>query len=298
MTAETLADGIPDSPIPAVNVAAVPQRSLLRYPGGKTWLVPHIRHWLGNANPKAARLIEPFAGGGIVSLTAVMEDLADHAVMVEIDRDVAAFWHAALRETEALVESIESFSPTRFRVSMIDNRAPRNLVEHGFRTLILNRTRRAGILAPGATLARSGENGKGIASRWYPETLVRRLEAISEHSDRIGFYEGDGLLMLEAILPALGEDTAVFADPPYTAGGKRAGSRLYVHNELDHARLFELLGDSKVNFLMTYDCAPEIVDLMYRHRFHGVQVVMKNAHHRRIPELIITRGPVFDDRHG
>lgn len=26
-----------------VNVASVPQRSPFRYPGGKTWLVPHIR---------------------------------------------------------------------------------------------------------------------------------------------------------------------------------------------------------------------------------------------------------------
>ena len=44
------ADGdAPFSSIPAVNVAEVPQRSPLRYPGGKTWLIPHIRAWLGIA---------------------------------------------------------------------------------------------------------------------------------------------------------------------------------------------------------------------------------------------------------
>ena len=42
---------IPESPIPAVNVAQVPQRSPLRYPGGKTWLIPHIRAWLGGLPP-------------------------------------------------------------------------------------------------------------------------------------------------------------------------------------------------------------------------------------------------------
>jgi len=38
----------PDVPSTAkiVNVAAVPHRSPLRYPGGKTWLVPRIRLWL------------------------------------------------------------------------------------------------------------------------------------------------------------------------------------------------------------------------------------------------------------
>ena len=57
---------IPVSAIPAVNVAAVPQRSPLRYPGGKTWLIPHVRAWLGRANPAPRLLVEPFAGGGIV----------------------------------------------------------------------------------------------------------------------------------------------------------------------------------------------------------------------------------------
>ena len=79
----------PTSRVPVVNVATVPQRSPLRYSGGKTWLIPHIREWLCATKPKI--LIEPFAGGGIVSLTGVMEDLIAEAVMVEIDRDVAAF---------------------------------------------------------------------------------------------------------------------------------------------------------------------------------------------------------------
>ena len=40
------------SPIPAANVSSVPQRSPLRYPGGKTWLVPHIRAWLSGLDSK------------------------------------------------------------------------------------------------------------------------------------------------------------------------------------------------------------------------------------------------------
>ena len=294
MTTQTVADEIPISPIPAVNVAAVPQRSPLRYPGGKTWLVPHIRHWLGHAEPKPVRLIEPFAGGGIVTLTAVVEGFVERALMVEIDHDVAAFWHAALRQPEALIERVQDFRATRFTVNMVATRAPRDLLDHGFRTLVLNRTRRGGILAPGAALTRDGENGKGVASRWYPETLANRLRAIAEHSERIGFAESDGLQLLETVLPGMAADTAIFADPPYTAGGKRAGSRLYAHNELDHGRLFELLDDSQVNFLMTYDCAPEIVALVRHHGFQARQVLMKNTHHRRIPELVITRTPMFD----
>ncbi len=64
-----------------VNVASVPQRSPLRYPGGKTWLVPYIRQWLYSRQPRPQKLIEPFAGGASVGLTAAFEDLADQVVL-------------------------------------------------------------------------------------------------------------------------------------------------------------------------------------------------------------------------
>ena len=66
------------SPIAAANVSTVPQRSPLRYPGGKTWLIPHVRAWLDDATPVPV-VIDPFVGGGTISLTAVMEGLADRA---------------------------------------------------------------------------------------------------------------------------------------------------------------------------------------------------------------------------
>lgn len=281
------------SPIPAVNVAAVPQRSPFRYPGGKTWLIPHVRAWLHAMN-RPRMLIEPFAGGGIVSLTAVMEDLTDKCLMAEIDEDVAALWKAALYESRELVERVREFTPTRESVEELSRLHPTNVVEHGFRTLVLNRTRRGGVLAHGASLTRKGENGAGLASRWYPNTLIRRLCAISEYAHRISFYETDGMNLLSSLLDQPTGDVALFVDPPYTGdGGKRAGRRLYAHNEIDHSRLFSILEDSGANFLMTYDCSSEIESLIQQHRFHAVRVLMKNGHHALMPELVITPHPIF-----
>ena len=73
-----------------VNVASVPQRSPFRYPGGKTWFVPHLRDWLQSLRKRASVFVEPFAGGGIASLTVAMENLADRVVMAELDSNVAA----------------------------------------------------------------------------------------------------------------------------------------------------------------------------------------------------------------
>ena len=282
------------SPIPAVNVSSVPQRSPLRYPGGKTWLIPHVRVWLHGINPPPRLLIEPFAGGGIVSLTAAMEDLVKACLMAEIDRDVAAFWKAALLHGPELARRVREFTLSRETVDWLANQEPTNVLDHGFRTLVLNRTRRGGVLANGAALTRNGENGAGVASRWYPGTLAKRLATISTYADRITFCETDGMQLLSALVGRVNDGVALFIDPPYTGrGGKRAGTRLYTHNDVDHARLFSMLAESGANFLMTYDCAPEIERLIRIHEFHAVRVLMKNGHHALLPELVITRFPVF-----
>ena len=101
--------------------------------------------------------------------------------------------------------------------------------------------------------------------------------------------------LLPILLRGWGRDAAVFIDPPYTAaGGKMAGSRLYEHSNVDHAALFEMLADNKSNFLMTYDAAPEIVDLVHKapllRRRIGHE---KNGHHNRLIELVITPKPLF-----
>ena len=216
------------------------------------------------------------------------------AVMIEIDHDVAAFWRAALLDTDGLIERIRKFSPSREVVEELERVGGRSDADRAFRTLVLNRTRRAGILAPGASFIESGENAKGIGSRWYPETLVNRLLEIGKHAKKFVFYEGDSMEILEPLLLGWGQKAAVFVDPPYTGkGGKRAGSRLYAHSEIDHARLFDILGRSNSDFLMTYDGAEEIVDLIDTHRFRAVRVDMSSAHYSQLAELIITREKIF-----
>ena len=229
-----------------------------------------------------------------MSLTAVMENLVDNAVMIEIDQDVAAFWKVVLLDTDDLIERIRQFTPSRQAVEEIELAGWRNDAERAFRTLVLNRTKRAGILAPGASFLESGEDAKGIGSRWYPDTLVKRLQEIKKHAERIAFYEGDSMGILEPLLRGWGQKATAFVDPPYTGeGGKKAGSRLYSYFAIDHARLFEILGQSNSKFLMTYDGAEEIVSLVKQHGFHAVRVEMNNAHYSQLNELVITRERLF-----
>ena len=242
-------------------------------------------------------LVEPFAGGAITSLTAVMENLVPRCLLVELDQDVAAFWVAVLHLPGQLIERIDEFTPTRDSVNLLEHQQPRTVIERGFRTLVLNRTRRGGILAKGAALTRTGENGKGLASRWYPNTIKQRLKAIAEYAGQIDFLAADGLTILERMLmETIQPGLAVFVDPPYTAEGKRAGRRLYTHNYIDHARLFRILAqiaERGGEVMATYDESPEIQALIEQYGFHAVRVMMKNTHHDHISELVITNRRVF-----
>lgn len=274
-----------------VNVASVPQRSPFRYPGGKTWLVPRVRHWLASVSTKPAVFVEPFAGGGIVGLTVAFERLAEHVVLVEIDRQVAAVWETILGgEAEWLAERITSFDLSYENVLATLADESGGSRELAFRTILKNRTYHGGILAPGAALIKHGENGKGLKSRWYAETLAARILAIGRIRDRFTFVCGDGISVMRSY--ARRKRAAFFIDPPYTAGGsngKRAGTRLYTHHELDHEQLFATAEKMAGDVLLTYDDARDVRDLAERHGFEVETVAMKNTHHATMLELLIGR---------
>ena len=275
-------------PGPIVNVAMVPQRSPFRYPGGKTWLVPRIRAWLASLPARPTDFIEPFAGGGIVSLTVAFERLAEHVTMVELDEQVAAVWQTIINgDGWWLAERIAPFDLTAESVAAVLATTPSNVQEQAFQTILKNRVNRGGILAPGAGKVKHGENGRGLKSRWYPQTLNQRILDIVSIRDRITFIAGDGLATLRQY--AQRPDVVFFIDPPYTAAGKRAGSRLYTHSELDHAELFRIVSTLAGDFLMTYDDAEELHELARRYGFDTQLVAMKSTHHAEMTELLIGR---------
>lgn len=264
-----------------INVASVPMRSPFRYAGGKTWFVPYIRKWLRPYNG-AIDFIEPFAGGGIVSLTVGFEDFARTILMVEKDEAVAAVWKTILgHEYKWLTDRIVEFEVTAKAAKEIIKQHPESLREHAFQTILRNRLQHGGILAPGAGLIKNGENGKGLKSRWYPGTLRKRILDIQEIKHKIDFIEGDGI---EIIQNNSNKKNAVFfIDPPYTV----AGRRLYKYHQMDHERLFETLSKVKGDFLMTYDDTEEIEQLAARFGFSVKRVIMKTTLHYIKYELVI-----------
>lgn len=208
--------------------------------------------------------------------------------MVELDDDVAAVWEAVVNGDAAwLADRVLHFQMSREAVLEELQQTPGTTREKAFQTILKNRTLHGGILAEGSSFIRHGENGKGIGSRWYPETLAKRLLNLSQVADRIDFRHGDGLKVVAEFSQV--RDAVYFIDPPYTAGGKRAGRRLYTHHLIDHEHLFTLCESLQGDFLMTYDEADEVKEMARRHHLQMRLIPMKNTHHATMKELVIGR---------
>ncbi len=265
-----------------VNIASVPQRSPFRYPGGKTWLIPTIRQWLKQGAPPPL-LIEPFAGGGIVSLTAAFEKLADHITMVEMDEEIAAVWEIILNgKNKWLADKIFSFDLTHENVKAELDKPNKLLQDIAFCTILKNRVFHGGILAKGSGMIKNGENGKGLSSRWYPKTLHDRIRAIEYVKNKIDFISGDAFEILEQ--NKNNNQAFFFIDPPYTIAGKR----LYTYFDIDHEKLFQLTAKLKGKFMLTYDDTREIRQLADKYDLQYRTIPMKTTHHLKKNEIIIS----------
>lgn len=270
----------------ATNISSVPQRSPFRYAGGKTWFVPTFRSWVKSASRRPKVLLEPFVGGGIIGLTAAFEGLAEKVVMVELDPDVAAVWEIITSpHFSKLATKITDFKMTRENAEAIIQQTPSSTLDRALQTIIKNRVCHGGILAPGAGIMKGGEGGRGILSRWYPETLAKRICDIGSIRERIEFIHGSAFDVIPNY--ANNDKTFIFVDPPYTAGGENAGKRLYRHHEVDHAKLFDLFKDAEAEFILTYDDNEDLKNLAAKNFYHFAAIPMRTNKNIEKHELVI-----------
>lgn len=272
-----------------VNVSQVRHLSPFRYPGGKTWLVPRVRAWLTSFAEPVDTFVEPFCGGAIVGLSVAAERLARSVTLVELDPKVAAVWQTIFcgsdRDVEHFCDLITQLDLTRETAEVILGGSNLDTVHLAFQTIVRNRVSHGGGLAQGTGILRNGENGKGILSRWYPNTLVTRIRVIRLMRHIISFVQDDALPFLSRAQSQGSSNWAFFIDPPYLV----AGSRLYDHSEVDHPQLFQLVSELPGQVLLTYDNDARVRDLARRFGMSTRKIAMQNKNHTEQKELLISR---------
>ena len=280
----------PRSRAPAVeDVRIASTLSPFRYPGGKSALRPRIIDWIRGLGFRPQHFVEPFAGGSSVGLAVAELDLVDRVTLVEIDPDVAAVWEVILNGgASRLAAKIRGYdlSETAARLTLKERNG--DTVSRAFRCILLNRISRGGIMAPGAGLLKRGECDRGIRSRWYPETLAKRIESVHALRRKITFIQGDGLKTLETFSST--PRTVAFVDPPYVAKGRGAGLRLYSHYDVSCEKLFEIVRGFSGPMIITYHRS----DVVQREaKAAGIEcrtVNMHTAHTASKRQLILYKG--------
>jgi len=265
------------------NVAKVSIYSPFRYPGGKSRWYFYVKQWVLSTQPEV--FVEPFAGGAHAGLTVAVEEWAknivDKIVLVELDENVSAVWKTIfVGDVEWLIRRIGEFEMSRDAAEEAIELQSRSTRDRAFAMIVHNRVSRGGVTAPGAGWLKKGENGQGLDSRWYPSTLINRIETLSQVRDRVEFIQGSAF---DVIPNYLDKDTAFFIDPPYP----KAGGRLYDHSDVNHDQIFELASKAQGPVLLTYDDSEEVEALVKEYGFEAEELIVSTTHHRKKTELLI-----------
>ena len=211
-------------------------------------------------------------------------------MLVEREPGVAAFWHVVMGPAnggfDRMCALLRRAEPTRawFARFMagLDPASPAWL--RGTAALLRSRFAWGGVQHSGAGLT----SDAGLASRWRPETLLRRMARIRQERRRFSVLEGDAI---EAIRDwGHQEDAFLFVDPPYSCGDAAPGCRLYDRHVLDHDALLEAVAAARGQAVVTYDLTEETLALAARHGLAARPLPMVDGRHRRREELMLTKG--------
>lgn len=237
-------------------------RSPLRYPGGKSKLIPYIMETLKLNRLDGGVYVEPFAGGAAIAWHLLFEDQVERVYINDLSPSIFAFWYSVLNCTDHLCDLIENTPVTIdewYKQRDIQNSTNASLIERGFSTFFLNRTNRSGIIKAGVIGGLSQEGSYKIDCRFNKAALTERINNIANRKENIHLSNLDAVDFIAEVLPDIGDKCLVNIDPPYYVKGKGLYQNFLEHD--DHYRLFEYVKGIRQPWIITYDDTPEINDI-------------------------------------
>jgi len=242
------------------------QLSPLRYPGGKSKLIPYLFSLLNR--DKCNTIISPFVGGGSFELALLESGVAQKLMLNDLDYGIYSLWWCMLYSPEYLIDRIITFKPTHkafFEAQKLIKTDYHNLdmLEAAWNTLIVNRLAYSGIAKANPL---GGINGsiENLTSRWNPNTLIKRINRIHNMADNIEIH-------CEQATKFIGDwffkdNATLFIDPPYYQKGQLLYNQFFKDEDhIDLALLLRTLhyGFPSSDIIVTYDYNTFIDDIYY-----------------------------------
>lgn len=215
------------------------QLSPLRYPGGKSKIIPYVHSRL-NRN-KARTFVEPYAGGASVGLSLLEAGAIEKLHLNDLDYGIYALFTVIFSDPGPILERLDHVTPTHemyfeSQRRILSNHHYDNLYDAAWDMLIVNRLSFSGISKANPL---GGKNGtqKELLSRWNPATLKKRIERLWALRDAVSVSNRDALEVIEEFY--WDEETTLFIDPPYVDKGPVLYTKSYSDN--NHVDLCVLL---------------------------------------------------------
>lgn len=250
--------------------------TLLRYPGGKSRgplsqkILETIRqHYTGGS------FVEPFFGGGAISLKLLESKSIERLVVAEKDRALLALWKQVRQQPHRLINYIKGFKPA---VRIFLEAKDRILWGNGtgFDALVVNRLSHGGrgvMAGPQGGLKQTGKYK--IGCRWNPDKLCSDVLTVSDllNSVEIAWYEDYQQC----------RGSFYYVDPPYW----EVGQGLYLHSfsAKNHCSLRVWL-DERSPWILSYNNHSSVVDL-YVDYYQEIMDTSGNGGQKAQSELLI-----------
>lgn len=265
--------------------------SPLRYPGGKTSILPLISKIIAGNKLDKGHYVEPYAGGCGLALSLLFKGYVHELHLNDLDRSISCFWDAILNHTDNFIEKIISTDITikewHQQREIQHNKDAASDLDLAFSSFFLNRTNRSGVILKAGVIGGLAQAGKyKLDCRFNKSGLIERIRRIEKYKHRIHLYNLDAVEFINQTSQSLPEKSVYCVDPPYFVKGSTLYTNFY--QKEDHKEIADTLNNLNRPWILTYDNAPAIQELYKNRKQYRFNLNYSAAHKRIGTELLIT----------
>lgn len=264
----------------------------LRYPGGKSQLIPFVIELLKENNLFYGEYAEPFAGGSGIAMKLLLDGYVDKIYLNDFDPAIYCFWFSVLNHTDEFCnlidESVITIEEWHKQRQLYLNGDFSREVEFGFSTFFLNRTNRSGIIKAGVIGGLDQSGNYKLDCRFNKPDLIRKIRRIASYRNQINLSRLDAVEFINTVVPETSPNTLINLDPPYFAKGQELYTNFYRPD--DHAILAEAVRSIQRHWMVSYDDTPEIRNL-YKQYATYTNSLNYSAQLKRIGTELLVLGP-------
>jgi len=241
-------------------------KPVLRWAGGKTWLLNKIDRFLPNS---VGRYFEPFVGSASVFLSLRQRGCAKTARLSDANSELIEFYKVLQDHPSEVADLVSTYQNTKEFYYDIRKSSASSPIEAAARFYFLNRTSFNGIYRVNL----DGMYNVPYGNKKYSQLVNNEaFIAFSESVRDVEFAVGD----FESILPLVNAGDFIYLDPPYTTA----------HNENGFIKYNQKL--------FSFDDQIRLCSMLTKLTQVGANYMLSNAHHKNILELFGSTSNVFE----